>query len=123
MTFAKRWRKSYEKENMGVYVKPLFNHLIPYNIMNKRERRSIASKEASIKEIASSLMEITNFFNGLADDEEEKGNNLEDGFGITERSEEMLENANNLRDAADALSCATDSLNDAIDILADITNK
>lgn len=91
--------------------------------MNKRERRSIASKESSIKEIASSLMEITNFFNGLADDEEEKGNNLEDGFGITERSEEMLENANNLRDAADALSCATDSLNDAIDILADITNK
>ena len=91
--------------------------------MNKRERNAIVSKEASIKEIASSLMEITNFFNDLADDEEEKGNNLEDGFGITERSEEMLENANNLRDAADALSCATDSLNDAIDILADITNK
>ena len=91
--------------------------------MNKREKKAIESREASIKEIASSLMEIINFFNGLADDEEEKANNLEDGFGITERSEEMLENANNLRDAADALSCATDSLNDAIDTLADITNK
>ena len=91
--------------------------------MNKREKKAIESREASIKEISSSLMAITNFFNGLADDEEEKANNLEDGFGITERSEEMLENADNLRDAADALSTATDSLNDAIDILNDITNK
>lgn len=87
--------------------------------MNKNDRKKIEDLKSQLEDLRGKVEDIGSELQTLADDEQDKYNNLPEGLQQTERGQNMEQDAQTLSEAVDA--CESGNVQDAIDALENLS--